>query len=36
MKIYIIKHYWKDGEIATWKCHPKVDKILFQYVKTII
>lgn len=33
MKIYIAKHYWKDGENATWECHEKVDKALFEYLK---
>lgn len=33
MKLYMIKHYWKDGENATWECHTKIDKDLFQYVK---
>lgn len=33
MKIYIIKHYWKDGENAIWECHDKVNKNLFTYVK---
>ena len=33
MKIYIAKHYWKDGENATWECHEKVDKVLFEYLK---
>ena len=33
MTIYIAKHYWKDGETATWECHPKIDKNLFKYLK---
>jgi len=33
MTIYIAKHYWKDGETATWECHPKIDKKLFKYLK---
>ena len=33
MKIYIAKHYWKKGENATWECHEKVDKVLFEYLK---
>ncbi len=33
MKIYIVKHYWKDGENATWERHPKVDDKLFEYLK---
>jgi len=33
MKIYIVKHYWKNGENATWETHPKVDKKLFEYLK---
>jgi hypothetical protein len=33
MNIYIAKHYWKDGETATWECHEKIDKELFQYLK---
>lgn len=33
MNIYMIKHYWKDGENATWECHGKIDKKLFKYVK---
>lgn len=33
MKIYIAKHYWKDGKNATWECHKKIDKELFKYLK---
>jgi hypothetical protein len=33
MNIYIAKHYWKDGENATWECHEKIDKELFKYLK---
>jgi hypothetical protein len=33
MKVYIAKHYWKDGENATWECHEKVDKEVFEYLK---
>jgi len=33
MKIYIAKHYWKDGENATWESHEKVDKKIFEYLK---
>ncbi len=33
MKIYIVKHYWKDGENATWERHPKVDEKIFEYLK---
>jgi len=33
MDIYIAKHFWKDGENATWECHEKIDKELFKYLK---
>jgi len=33
MKIYIAKHYWKDGENATWEHHSKIDTELFEYIK---
>ncbi len=33
MKVYVVKHYWKDGENATWESHPKVDKEIFEYLK---
>jgi hypothetical protein len=33
MKIYIAKHYWKDGENATWESHVKVDKKIFEHLK---
>ncbi len=33
MKIYIARHYWKDGQNATWECHNKVDKVVFEYLK---
>jgi gas vesicle protein len=33
MKIYIARHYWKDGQNATWECHNKVDKEVFEYIK---
>jgi len=33
MKIYIAKHYWKDNKNATWECHPKLNKKLFEYFK---
>lgn len=34
MKVYIAKHYWKDGEDATWESHKKIDKKLFEYLKS--
>lgn len=33
MKIYIAKHYWRDGEHAIWESHQKIDKRLFEYLK---
>jgi hypothetical protein len=33
MQVYIVKHYWKEKETATWKCHERVDKKLFEYLK---
>ena len=33
MNIYIAKHFWKNGESATWECHEKIDKELFKYLK---
>jgi len=33
MKVLIAKHYWKNGKNATWECHPKLDKELFEYLK---
>lgn len=33
MKVYIAKHYWKDGENATWESHVKIDKKIFEYLK---
>jgi len=33
MTILIAKHYWKNGENATWEYHPKLDKNIFEYLK---
>ncbi|SFV68337.1 hypothetical protein MNB_SV-14-1261 [hydrothermal vent metagenome] len=33
MKVYIVKHYWKDGENATWESHENIDKKIFEYLK---
>jgi len=33
MKVYVAKHYWKDGKNAKWECHEKIDKKLFEYLK---
>ena len=33
MKILIAKHYWKNGENATWEHHLKLDKKIFEYLK---
>jgi hypothetical protein len=33
MKILIAKHYWKNGKIATWEYHQKLDKKIFEYLK---
>ena len=33
MKVYIVKHYWKNGENATWESHAKVDKKVFEHLK---
>jgi len=33
MKVLVAKHYWKNGENATWECHPKLDKKVFEYLK---
>jgi hypothetical protein len=32
-KVYIVKHYWENGENATWESHAKVDKQVFEYLK---
>ncbi len=34
MEIYIAKHYWKNNENATWERHERIDKELFEYLKT--
>jgi len=33
MKIYIVKHYWKNGENSTWERHKKVNNDIFEYLK---
>ncbi len=33
MRKYIIKHYWKDGEHATWESDKGVDEELLNYLK---